>query len=194
MNEAKEPRSPRLAILLALTTLAVMGGSGVGIIAGIQERPLSQVVLGAGCLWLQALVGLAAGCLIAFMAWRMIVMQRMRPVLDRYAAIVGPLMPGRPLQLMVSVSAGVGEELFFRGALQHWLGVPVTAVVFVALHGYLDPRDWRVLAYGLFMTGVMLLFGFYAEANGLVAPIVAHAVIDIVLIDRLARHWRTLPK
>lgn len=100
-------------------------------------------------------------------------------------------MPMRWTQWLVSVCAGVGEELFFRGAIQHWLGTLLTAVVFVALHGYLDPRDGRILRYGLYMTGAMAIIGWWAERHGLIAPIIAHTLIDVVLIARLLRHWRS---
>ena len=109
----------------------------------------------------------------------------------KYTDLIGPLMPTLALQVLVSVCAGVGEELLFRGALQYWLGVPLTAVVFVALHGYLNPLDWRVSVYGAYMTLAMIGLGVIAAHMGLVAPILAHTVIDIVLIGRLVRDWRS---
>lgn len=175
---------------LALGTLVVLGGTGVLLIVGLQDRPLPQVIMGPGAPWQQALIGAAGGWAIAGLAWRITASRWMRPVLDKYAGLVGPLLPGTPLQLLVSACAGVGEELLFRGALQHWLGIPATAVLFVALHGYLDPRDRRILAYGAFMTAAMLLFGWQAGRHGLIAPIIAHMVIDAVLLHRLVAHWR----
>lgn len=175
---------------LALGTLVALGGTGVLLIIGLQDRPLPQVIMGPGAPWWQAIIGAAGGWAIAELAWRIIASGWMRPVLDRYAALVGPLLPGTALQLVVFVCAGVGEELLFRGALQHWFGIPATAVLFVALHGYLDPRDRRILAYGAFMTAAMLLFGWQASRHGLIAPIIAHTVIDAVLLRRLVAHWR----
>lgn len=175
---------------LALGTLVVLGGTGVLLIVGLQDRPLPQVIMGPGAPWQQALIGSAGGWAIAGLAWRITASRWMRPVLDKYAGLVGPLLPGTALQLLVSACAGVGEELLFRGALQYWLGIPATAVLFVALHGYLDPRDRRILAYGAFMTAAMLLFGWQASRQGLIAPITAHMVIDAVLLHRLVAHWR----
>ncbi|MBK9176681.1 MAG: CPBP family intramembrane metalloprotease [Flavobacteriales bacterium] len=151
-----------------------------------------EVIRGDLEIWHQVVVGIIAGTVIALGAWWIISRQSMRPVLDRYAELIGPLMPMRWIQWLVSVCAGVGEELFFRGAIQHWLGIPFTAVVFVALHGYLDPRDGRVLRYGLYMTVAMLAIGWWAQWHGLIAPMIAHAVIDVVLIARLVRHWRSM--
>jgi len=89
------------------------------------------------------------------------------------------------MRIAISICAGVGEELFFRGALQPWLGIPVTAVVFVAIHGYLDPRDKRLFLYGTLLTLCMMVLGWMAEVQGLVGPMVAHTLIDILLLERL---------
>lgn len=179
-----------LAWGLALVTLFVMGGGGAWLVAVPQDRSLGEVIVGPGGWWWQVMVGLSGGWAIAECAWRIIALPWMRPVRDKYAGLVGPLLPGRVSQLVVSTCAGVGEELLFRGALQHWLGIPATAVLFVALHGYLDPRDRRILAYGAFMTAAMLLFGWQASRHGLIAPVIAHIVIDTVLLRRLVAHWR----
>ncbi|MBK7947000.1 MAG: CPBP family intramembrane metalloprotease [Flavobacteriales bacterium] len=156
----------------------------------LQDRPLGVAVLGKGDFIEQAVIGLFSGVIMAMLAWAVVASRWMEPLLDRYADIIGPLMPGKPVQILGSVCAGIGEELLFRGALQHWLGIPLTAMLFVALHGYLDPRDRRLLTYGLLITGIMLLFGWHAREHGLVAPMIAHAAFDLVLIDRLVRHWR----
>jgi membrane protease YdiL (CAAX protease family) len=87
--------------------------------------------------------------------------------------------------VIISVSAGVGEELFFRGAVQPYLGVLWTAVAFVALHGYLNPKDWRMTTYGLLMTAIIVALGYMTEYVGIVSAMLAHVVIDLVLLCRL---------
>lgn len=190
MEPIHAARSNSLIIGLAAATLVVLGGVGAWLIHAMQARPLLEVVRGDLLLWHQIAMGIVGGTAIALGAWWIISRPAMRPVMDRYAELIGPLMPVRWIQWLVSICAGVGEELFFRGAIQHWLGIPFTAVLFVALHGYLDPRDGRVLRYGLFMTGAMLVIGWWAVHFGLMAPMIAHTVIDAVLIARLVRHWR----
>ena len=104
---------------------------------------------------------------------------------SRYGSLIQSLQTTRMDRIMISLSAGVGEEIFFRGALQWWLGIPLTAVLFVAIHGYLNIRDIKLFLYGVFLTAVMVVFGYVAEAYGLWAPIVAHMMIDIVLLEYL---------
>ena len=112
------------------------------------------------------------------------------PLFVKYASLLGPFIPSAGMQVLISLCAGVGEELFFRGALQHWLGIPWTALAFVALHGYLDPRDVRISPYGLYLTAAMIGLGWLAREMGLLIPIIAHTIIDIILLNRLVNDWR----
>lgn len=89
----------------------------------------------------------------------------------------GILKIGWGTALLVSVSAGVGEEIFFRGLLQRWLGWFGQAAVFGLAHfgsGYL------VSFFAAF--GVGALFGFLRQRGwSLWALIVGHAVYDMTL-------------
>jgi membrane protease YdiL (CAAX protease family) len=76
--------------------------------------------------------------------------------------------------VLVSVFSGVGEEAFFRGALQPVLGLVLTSLLFGALH--IGP-DRRYLVWTLFSVGAGFLFGFlYEWTGGLLAPMVAHTL------------------
>ena len=182
--------SPRLVLLLAAATLIVFGGAGVWLIVSVQERSLMSVVFGTTPMWKHALIGIATGLGISGGAWYIITRSFLAPVRVKYATLIGPLIPSVGMQVLISICAGVGEELFFRGALQHWLGIPWTALAFVALHGYLDPRDVRISLYGLYLTAAMIGLGWLAREMGLLIPIIAHTIIDIILLNRLVNDWR----
>ena len=179
-----------LVIAIALFTLIAFGGGGIWIIVGVQHRSLAEVLFGNTPVWAHMLSGLAMGLLIAAVGWWIIARPYMSKVRGKYVAIIGPMMPSVWIQWFISVCAGVGEELFFRGALQQWFGVPLTAIGFVALHGYLDPRDRRICSYGIFLVLAMIGLGLYTNAYGLLGPIIAHTVIDIMLLGRLVGEWR----
>lgn len=180
-------------LLMALLTILAFGGGGVALLELVQHRDAWSVTLGGSALWEQLLLGLVAGALIGGTAWAMIRTSWMTPVRERYALLIGPLVARRSHRWLISLCAGVGEELFFRGAVQWWLGIPFTAVVFVAIHGYLDPRDRRIMAYGTLMTLAMMLLGWMADRYGLVAPMLAHTLIDVILLERLHGTWVSLP-
>lgn len=79
--------------------------------------------------------------------------------------------------LLLAVASGVGEELFFRGALQNalwggWLGVFLQAVVFTALHPVPDRKAW---SYPLFIFLGGLGFGTaYLLTGSLIPGMLAH--------------------
>jgi hypothetical protein len=181
-------------LLMALLTILAFGGGGVVLLELVQHRDAWSVTLGSAALWEQLLLGVVAGVLIGGTAWAMIRTSWMTPVRERYALLIGPLLARRSYRWLISGCAGVGEELFFRGAVQWWLGIPFTAVIFVAIHGYLDPRDQRIMAYGTLMTLGMMLLGWMADRYGLVGPMLAHMLIDVILLERLYGTWVSLQR
>ena len=81
--------------------------------------------------------------------------------------------------VVISVAAGVGEELLFRGALQAEAGLAAASFVFGLLH--VGGRDTVVFGAWVMVMGAGL--GWLAVVTGgLLAPIVAHAVYDAAAI------------
>lgn len=84
-----------------------------------------------------------------------------------------------PVALGLAVASGLGEECFFRGALQSFLlqrlgplGVLAQAVIFAAFHPVPDRKAW---AYPLYTLFAGLLFGFsYLLSGSLIPGILAH--------------------
>ena len=80
--------------------------------------------------------------------------------------------------LVVALASSIGEEIFFRGFLQGWLGIWWASALFALLHIGPDRRfaSWPILA---FMAS--LIFGGLLEHTGTVlAPIVAHGLVNFV--------------
>jgi membrane protease YdiL (CAAX protease family) len=79
----------------------------------------------------------------------------------------------------VSVLAGAGEELLFRGVLQPVLGLPAASAIFGAVH--VGGRGF--IGYGAWAACIGALFGWLmVKTDGLLAPIVAHAVYDALAL------------
>lgn len=113
--------------------------------------------------------------------------------------LLGPLFGNMPLyQLaLLSLAAGFGEEVFFRGFLQQgittWIGGPfgitlgliISSAVFGVMH-------WLHASYaaiagllGIYL-GLLLLIG-----DGLIAPIVSHAVYDFAALVFLKNRFQS---
>lgn len=83
--------------------------------------------------------------------------------------------------LFLSFCAGFGEELLFRSGIQFYLGVPLTSIIFVAIHGYLNPWNWRYSLYGLIVLPFIILLSYGFVTFGLWFAIAAHFAYDAVL-------------
>jgi uncharacterized protein len=109
---------------------------------------------------------------------------------------LGPLLARRSqLELIVLAAlAGLAEEMLFRGVVQVGLArlLPEGVALVVAstafgLAHFITPA-YALLAglAGLYLGGVLLLQG------NLIAPIVAHAVYDVVALNCVARLYRRM--
>ncbi len=106
---------------------------------------------------------------------------------EKYAQLIQKLNLSHAQIIFISFCAGFGEELLFRGSVQPLLGIWITAVIFVAIHGYLNPLNWKISVYGIFMTGAIALLGYCTDYIGLLSACVAHMMIDVVLFYHLAK-------
>lgn len=89
--------------------------------------------------------------------------------------------------VVVSVAAGIGEELFFRGWLQPLFGLPVASVAFGLAH----VAGARMLAFGVWATGMGVVMGGLALATGgILAPVTAHACYDVLAFHYLGAEAR----
>ena len=93
---------------------------------------------------------------------------------------------------MISLAAGVGEEILFRGALQPWIASLVNPWFALSVVSLLFG-----LAHAMSITYLVVatLIGFYLgwlamEYDDLIAPIVAHALYDFVALVFVQRRVR----
>jgi len=134
---------------------------------------------------LDLVVGLVAGVLVIAVS---VALVRTKPGSDLSRALGTLLGPLRWRDcLVLAVLSGVGEEAFFRGALQPQVGLVAASVIFGLAH--LAPR--RELApWCLFSFAAGLLLGLLFERTGnLLAPTVTHIVVNTVNLRLLSVKW-----
>ena len=137
----------------------------------------------------ELLIGFFLGIFAGLLAWQIIKLKILQPVRDKYQGVIGSLRMNIGTIIMVSICAGVGEEILFRGILQSYFGIWITAVGFVAIHGYLNPLDWRISFNGTYMTLAIVVIGYLYQLYGLTSAMLAHTMIDIVLFIKLTREY-----
>lgn len=76
--------------------------------------------------------------------------------------------------ILLSLLAGVSEELLFRGLLQPWLGALWSNVLFGAVHWITPLYALLAFAIGSYLSWLMAVI----EPSNLLTPIVTHAVHD----------------
>ncbi len=168
--------------------LLVVALAGEGLLAGVALVWIRLRGLGVGAgdpvtgLWM----GLGAAVLMGLVNYAVLrlapTIQPVRAIRRLYRETLRPLFATvRPLEIVgVSLAAGVGEELLFRGAVQGEFGVVVASVLFGLAH--IGGRSSVVFGLWVAVMGFGL-GGLAHAAGGLLAPMVAHAAYDAVAIS-----------
>ena len=107
-----------------------------------------------------------------------------------------------PLQTMssltivfLSLCAGIGEELLFRGPLLFGLfeymnlpaGILLNAIFFVGLHGYLNPRQDFPWILRLWLVTFSSVLGLVTISLSILCAITAHTIYDLVLLHTMRK-------
>lgn len=119
-------------------------------------------------------LGLATACVTVMLG---LLVYRFTPALRKIADELGPrLVDGarRWDLVQISIFSGIGEEAFFRGALQPEVGLVAAALIFGAAHVGPDRRYLVWTAWAVFAG--FLFGGLYEVTDGILAPMVAHSV------------------
>ena len=172
---------------LALATLLGFGVAGWLIIKYLHSISPIVYLVGNTDIGLQLLVGVIYGSGSALFGWKIVELPYLKPTLKFFSALIRPLKLNVLEIIFISLCAGIGEEFFFRGAIQPYLGVWITSILFVAMHGYLNPFNLRISLYGLFMTLIIAGMGYLTIKLGLLSAVIAHTCVDIILLYKLSQ-------
>ncbi len=175
-------------LIFRLATLTWIGFSIIGylIIENYLGESIRLILQGNFSWYYQVFVGSIGGIFIALIGWEIITIPILQSTKIFFVHLIKPLQLTISEIVYISFCAGVGEEILFRGAIQPLLGIWLTAVVFVAIHGYLNPFNWRLSIYGVFMTVAIVGIGLMTIRIGLLSSIIAHIMIDVILLYKLS--------
>ena len=180
-----------------LAILAILGGwlFGIDVVDQLRFGETSTVeiakVLTFGFIGMLPMVGLL--CLIETWPWRPF--QEMRKFSRE---TLTPMFSGIPIAglFVISLAAGFGEELLFRGLLQaaasQWLPIPLAIIIAGALFGMLH---YLSATYAVLATLMGCYLGFlFVGAGNIWVPIISHASYDFVALLYLTRQSQISPK
>lgn len=164
-----EPMGPRfVALAAAFYAALLLAAAVVGLLGGRNIFALGDSAV------FDLLVGVISACVTVALG---IILYRLLPSLRRLSDELAPhLVDGAKWRdlVLVSIFSGVGEEAFFRGALQPEIGLVVSSLLFGVLH--VGP-DRRYLVWTAWAVGAGFLFGLlYLWTGGILAPVTAHVL------------------
>ncbi len=180
------PDKKRLQYFSWLTLLG-MSAIGILLISYLQKRDVQTVLLGGKPYYAQVLSGLFFGSLSALLAILLIRGKKFKGVRSFFENLMHELNPSVFNILFYSFCASVGEEVLFRAGIQPlpYIGIWPASVLFVLLHGYINPSNVRLSIYGLFLIVICSGFGYLFKFFGLTSSIVAHFVYDVAMFSML---------
>lgn len=169
--------------LYQLSNLTLFGFSALGLMLVYfgQEKSAKELFFSGIPVHFQLLTGFGFGLSTAVIAVFLVNLKTMDSMTGVFRDMFNRLNIRLEDIVFYSFCAGFGEELLFRAGLQPILGIWPTAIFFVAIHGYLNPRNWKMLLYGVLLVFISAGFGYLFEWYGIYAAIVAHMVFDIVM-------------
>lgn len=183
-------RSPTSVVRLALLFYLPLALAGLAWRVLLAGEPILYASARAQVAGLHPLRDLAAGLLAAgltvLVSWEFTRRTRAGEALARsLASALGELSLRQCV--ILALLSGIGEEIFFRGALQPRVGLWAASLLFGLAH-FVPRRE--LLPWTAFSIGAGLLLGALFEATGnLVAPIAAHATVNAVNLRLLVRRY-----
>ena len=191
-----QPLPIRQLLFLGLITLLGMGGLGLILLPYTSEitwqilfekssiHLYSSLALGGG-------IGLGASIVSLFISRSFPTSDLERKLRQRL-----PLHAMSSLTIVfLSLCAGIGEELLFRGPLLFGLfeyismpaGILLNAIFFVGLHGYLNPKQDLPWVLRLWLIAFASALALMTISLSLVSAITAHTIYDLVLLHAMRR-------
>lgn len=151
----------------------------------LHESGFDNVLNSSFSVSVQLLIGLLAGCLTSAIIGLIISYPPVSGVLHDFY-LVKMLSKAEFTafdRLQLSFFAGMGEELLFRGAVQPLIGIWLTSVIFIGLHGYFKFTTVGHFLFSGMMFGLSVALGYIFEYAGLIAAMSAHATYDIIMLQ-----------
>ena len=171
-------------------TLLGFGLVGFVLIHFFQDQNWLDLLFHGHAVIYQISFGVVFGLLIALTLLLLIELPLFQDTQDFFVDLIGPVQLSIPAIVFISFCAGFGEELFFRGAIQYWLGIWITAILFVLLHGYIQPKNWKMSVFGVLLIVASASFGYLTTHVGLLSAMVAHTVYDITMFIKINQYHK----
>lgn len=120
-------------------------------------------------------IGLYAGSIVVGLIWSALVPPEQFAEQTAASQQLSAAINSLPLVLVVSLSAAIGEEIFFRGALQPVFGLVPTSLFFAFIH-----TQYALTPASVWIVVVALGFGWLRQRQSTTAAIIAHFIYNFI--------------
>ena len=175
-------RSTLLKLSLGSGLLWLITGSII--IYFFQDPTISEVLKSGAEMGNQIIAGTGAGIAFGLMAALLMLHPSMKIISEDYFIVKEV----KKIDLkifdifQISVVAGITEEFLFRAAIQPLIGVWLTSLIFVAIHGYISFKSAAHITFALFVFLLSTVLGMLFIYVGIISAMAAHAVYDIIVL------------
>jgi membrane protease YdiL (CAAX protease family) len=175
-------------LAIALISGAIWLALGSFILYLSSDDPVLNTFHSSLPMWQELAFGIVGGLVFGVIARAVMRQKAMKNIMEDLPVI--KIMRKAKLSfadlISISLVAGITEEWLFRAALQPLLGLWLSAVLFVAIHGYFRFTSLAEVFFGAFMLVLSLGLGLLFEHAGLMAAMFAHATYDLVVMRDLS--------
>lgn len=193
--EPELPQSPSSASKPnSISYLALVSGiiwifAALPFIYWLQDSTLAKIVASEVDILFQIAVGFLSGTLFGAFGYVFAGHPGIKKISDEYYIIrqIKELNLSNKQIFLVSLSAGISEEIFFRGAIQPLIGIWFTSALFIGVHGYIRFQSPAHFLFALFTFVLSMVLGWLFIYYGLIAAITAHAVYDIIVLYKISK-------
>jgi len=177
-------RKSLYALSLGMTVVFTFGGWLY--ITYLTDHTILEALARGFPLWKQLAVGAAIGVVVGVaLSVAVFTIPWLEALRVKAQIVVNAIQPRWYDLVVLSLAAGWGEEILFRGALQPVVGIWIASLLFAAAHGMLNFRSKGQIAYTAFLFLAGFGLGLVYEWAGLVASMTLHAVYDFAGLTTL---------
>lgn len=153
----------------------------------LHEQSALEILSDGSSIWIQILTGVLAGWIFGEIGRWMFRNPKLKQTLDDYLIIkeLKRFSLSNPQILQISIIAGISEEILFRAAIQPLIGIWLTSLIFISVHGYIRFKTFGQTIFTLFTFLLSVLLGLLFIQIGIISAILAHAIYDIILLREL---------
>jgi uncharacterized protein len=172
-----------------LTTASLLSGTlwmvlGAALIYFFHDQSITELFRDGQAVLLQLFWGVLFGVIFGLAGWAMFKNPQLKNVLDDYSIIkmVKEFDLSNFQIFHISLVAGITEEFLFRAAIQPLIGIWLTSLLFIGIHGYIKFRSPVHLFFTLFTFFLSMMLGYLFIYSGIIAAMAAHAVYDMIVL------------